>query len=134
MQHIRGFVEALADAMAAEIPHHGEALGFDESLDGVADIAEGGAGFHHRDAAHQRFVGDLHQALGAGAGLARDIHAAGIAVPAVQDHRDVDIQDVAVQQFFAGDAVADDMVDRGADRFRIAAIVERGREWRRGQG
>ena len=34
----------------------------------------------------------------------------------------------------AGDAVADDMVDRGADRFREAAVVQRRRDARRGRG
>jgi len=38
----------------------------------------------------------------------------------------VDIDDVAVlQPLVARDAVADDVVDRGADRLRIAAIAER---------
>ncbi len=49
-------------------------------------------------------------------------------MPAVQDHGDVDVQDVAVLQLpLAGNAVADDVVDRGADRLRIAAIVQRRR-------
>src|SRR5690606_14488218 len=45
------------------------------------------------------------------------VHATGVAVPAVLDHGDVDVQDVAVLQHLAlaGDAVADDVVDRGAD-------------------
>ena len=49
-------------------------------------------------------------------------------MPAVQDHGDVDVKDVAVLQFpLARNAMAHDMIDRGADRLRIAAVVERRR-------
>ena len=45
------------------------------------------------------------------------IHAAGIAVPAVEDVGHVDIDDVAfAQRLVVGNAVADDVVDRGAGR------------------
>jgi len=50
-------------------------------------------------------------------------------VPALEDDGDVDVEDVALDQLaLAGDAVADDMVDRGADRARKAAIIERRRD------
>ena len=56
------------------------------------------------------------------------IHAAGIAMPAIDDDGDVDIDDVAIDQLLRPrNAVADHMVDRGADRFRKAAIIERRR-------
>ncbi len=52
-------------------------------------------------------------------------HPAGVAVPAVQDHGDVDVEDVALlQPPLARNAVADLVVDRGADRLRVAAVVE----------
>jgi hypothetical protein len=52
--------------------------------------------------------------------------AARIAMPAVLDDRNVDIDDVALlQSLVAGNAVTDDMIDRGADGFRKAAVVER---------
>ena len=87
-----------------------------------------GAGLHRFDAAHHRVVGDVDQPLRLDADLADIEHAAGVAMPAVDDGGDVDIDDVAVQQLaVAGNAVADDMVDRGADRAREAAIVQRRR-------
>src|SRR5205814_4167562 len=60
------------------------------------------------------------------ADLARDKHAAGVAVPAVEDRGDVDIDDVArLQALVGGNAVTDHVVDRGADRLRVTAIAER---------
>src|SRR3546814_9290082 len=58
------------------------------------------------EAEHQRFVGDLDELLRLDGHVAAQIHTAGIAVPAVQERRHVDIEDVAVlQRAVAGDAV-----------------------------
>ena len=79
------------------------------------------------DAAHQRVIGDLEQPLGGARDLADRIHAARIAMPAVDDQRHVDIEDIALfQRTRAGNAVADHVVERGADRLGKAAIIERG--------
>ena len=79
------------------------------------------------DAAHQAFVGDLDQPLGGALQLAGRVHAAGIAMPAVEDEGHVDVDDVAfAQRLLVRDAVADDVVDGGAARLAVAAIVERG--------
>jgi hypothetical protein len=52
-------------------------------------------------------------------------HAAGIAVPAIFDDGDVEIDDVALfETLIARDAVAHDMIDRGADRLGKAAVIE----------
>ena len=120
-------MEETAEAVAAEIAHDGAALAFGILLDGETDVAGVGAGLRHRDPAQQRFVGDVDQPFGATRNGADTVHAAGIAVPAVEDERDVDIDDVAfTERLVVGDAVADDVIDRGADRLAIAAIVERG--------
>ena len=85
-------------------------------------------GFTDSDAAHHRVIGDVDQSLGLQLHVADEIHAAGVAVPAVDDHGDVDIDDVAVaQRLVVRNAVADDVVDRGAERVAIAAIAEAGR-------
>ena len=82
-------------------------------------------GFAWLDAEHQAFVGDLDELLRLDADVADQVHAAGVAVPAVEDRGHVDIDDVAVlQRPVAGNAVADDMVDRGAAALRIAAIAQ----------
>src|SRR5690606_12621750 len=58
------------------------------------------------------------------------VHAAGVAVPAVLDDGDVDVEDVTVLQHLglAGDAVADDVVDRGAHGLGEAAVAQVGRD------
>src|SRR5829696_1438519 len=44
MDDVRLVVEHAPEAMAAEIAHHAHALRFDKALDGMADVAGGGAG------------------------------------------------------------------------------------------
>ena len=68
--------------MAAEVAHHAEAVAFHEHLDGVAQVAQGGAGADGGDAAQHGFVGDVHQPGGTGGGGACHVHAAAVTVPA----------------------------------------------------
>jgi hypothetical protein len=69
------------------------------------------------------------EALGLGGGGAGKVHAAGVAVPAVLDHGDVDVDDVAVLEdvLLARDAVADHAVHRGAQGFRETVVADVGR-------
>src|SRR5690606_8034562 len=120
----------LADAVAAVLAHHRETLGFGVGLDRVADVAQGRARPDRADAAPHRLERGLDQAPRhhrRGAGV---VHAAGVAVPAVLDHGDVDVDDVAVLQDlgFARDAMADDVVDRDAGGLGIAAVADVGRD------
>ena len=130
MQHLRLGVELLAGAVAAELAHHAVAMAFHVLLDRMTDIAQARARLDLLDADPHRFVGDAQQA--SDKGLYRrfttdDEHAAAIAVPAVGGRRDVDVDDVA---FFQGlvirDAVADLVVDRGADRLGVGRMAGRG--------
>src|SRR5690606_7230306 len=61
-------------------------------------------------------------------GRADEVHAAGIAIPAVLDDGDVDIDDVALPQNLprCGDAVTDDVVDRCADGFGKTLVADVG--------
>ena len=96
MQDARRVVEHPADAVAAEIAHHRKPVVFGVALDGVAEVAQGRPRADDRDAAHHRLVGDIDETLRLHPDLvAEGEHAAGIAVPALQDHGDVDVQDVA---------------------------------------
>ncbi len=53
-------------------------------------------------------MGDLDQALGLAGQFARHEHARGITIPAIDDHRHVDVQDVTVLDLLvARNAVAD---------------------------
>src|SRR5699024_9429199 len=111
VQHLRLVVVDLADAVAAVLAYHAEAFSLGELLDRVADIAQGRPRPHRVDAFEHRLAGGLHQPPGHHRGLAHVIHAAGVAVPAVLDHGDVDIDDVAVLEHLRPrDPVADDVV------------------------
>src|SRR5215469_6407263 len=97
------------------------------ALDRVADGADASTGAYDCDAAHHRLIGyvDEPSRLDRDA-LADKKHPAGVAVPAVDDWGHVDVEYVALDQpSVARNAVTDDMVDRGADRLRKAAIVQR---------
>ena len=77
-------------------------------LDRAADVAEMRAGLHRADAPPHRLVGDFAQPLRLDRRLADVEHAAGVAVKAVLDHGDVDVDDVAgLEPLVAGNAVAD---------------------------
>ena len=102
---------------------------FDVFLDGLADVAEELPGGHLLDPQPHALECHLGQSFCLDRGLADEKHPAGIPVKAVLDDRDVDIDGVPRLELpLAGDAVADHVVDRRADGFREAAVVERGRD------
>jgi hypothetical protein len=79
-----------------------------------------------RDALPHGLVGQSAQAPGGDRAFADRVHAAGVAVPAVLDHRDVDVDDVAVlQRALVRNAVADLVIHRGADRLRVRDVSGR---------
>src|SRR5690606_955293 len=128
MQDLRILVELPADAVAAVFADHREPVLLDEGLDRVPDVTDAGPRAHHVDAAPHRVVADPRQPLADHGRLADEEHPARVAVEAVLDDRDVDVQDVAVlQPPVTRDPVAHDVVHRCADRLREAAIVERRR-------
>src|SRR5688500_12951963 len=122
-------MEQPAEAVPAKVADHAVAMLLGMALDCVGDVAEAIARPGLFEAEHQAFVGDIDQLPGLDRNIADEIHAAGIAVPAAQDRGYVDVDDIAVlERLVAGNAVADDMVDRGAAALGIAAITERGRD------
>src|SRR3546814_16974678 len=87
---------------------------FRSLLDCCADIAEAGAGTDQFDAFDHRLMRGFGEAPGKDAGLADVVHAAGIAMETILDDSDVDVDDIPfLQHFRAGNAVADDVIDRG---------------------
>ena len=114
--------------MPAEIADHAVAVLFGVGLDRVADVADMVAGLGRLDTEHQAFIGHIDKALGLHRHIADEEHAAGVAVPAVQLRRHVDIDNIAVLQFLVRrDAVADDMIDRNTAAMRVAAVAQGGR-------
>src|SRR5260221_670623 len=126
VQNLRLFVEFPSDSMAAELAHDGVAVGFGVLLNRRADVTEKCPGAHLADAEPHALVSGLAQPLCLDGGFADVVHAAGIAVKTVLDHGDVDIQYVArLEHALARNAVADLMVDRGADRLRKGLVAGR---------
>jgi hypothetical protein len=126
MDDLRRIVEHPADAVPAEIADHAVAVLLGKALDRMADVTQPVAGLRLRNAQHHRLVRHLHQPARLDRHLADQEHAAGIAVPAVQQRRHVDIDNIAVlQRPRAGNAVAHDVVDRDAAALGIAAIPQR---------
>jgi hypothetical protein len=126
MQNAGRGVKNPPQTMAAKIPNDGATLALGIDLDGVTDITQGRAGFDHLDTAHQTIMGNVHQARGFYRDFADPEHSAGIAEPAIENDRDVDIHDIALDQFArAGNAMTDDVVYRRADRLRKTLVIQR---------
>jgi hypothetical protein len=125
---LRAVVKQAPEPMAAEVANDAVAMLFRMALDGVGDIAHSVSGLRLLYPEHQAFVGDIDQPPRLERNVADQEHSAGVAVPAVEDRGDVDVDDVALlEDLLAGYSVADDMVDRRAAAPREAAIAERGR-------
>src|SRR5687768_10080792 len=107
VQDLRLLVELAADAVAAELAHHGVAVLLGVGLDGRAEVAQAHARADLADALPHALVGHLDQPAGLDAGLADVVHAARVAVVAVLDDGDVDVEDVAgLEHPVAPDALA----------------------------
>ena len=118
VQHLDVGVELLADAVADERPHHAVAVLLGVVLDGPADVADRPPGLHGLDAVPGALLGDPHELAALGIDVADEERGVGVAVHPTDEAGDVDVDDVAVlQRTGVGDAVADDLVDRGAQAF-----------------
>ena len=128
VQHVRRGVKHPAQPVPAEVAHNAHPLRFDIGLNGMTDVAKGIAGTHRLDALHQRIMGHLDQTLGLARQVSGHIHPAGVTEPAIDDHGDVDVQDIAVfQHLRPWNAVADDMVHRNARGVLVALVPDRRR-------
>ena len=77
---------------------------------------------------HSASLRDLHEAAALVVDVADEEGGVAVAVHAVEIDRDVAVDDVAVEQrAVVGDAVADHLVDRRAQRLREALVVQRAR-------
>ena len=111
-------MEFLADAVSAVVVHDRDAVLAHEFFAGDADVVEVSARTNGVDPGPHRLEGEVDEALTCNRGFAHNKHAGGVAVIAVLDARDVDVDDVALLQFLRlrRNAVADDVVDRDAAR------------------
>lgn len=125
----RVFVENLAEAVAAIILYDAVTLWRCYGINRVADIVEVGTGGDAVDAGHHGVVGGGDKLLSLIGNFADRVHARGVAVVAVEDGGDVDIEDVAFGKYFIfiGNSVADDIVDADAAGFGVALVAQGGR-------
>ena len=128
VQNLRVFVKTQANTVTAVLLDHRIMIGVSVFGDNGANITQAGARFDQPDGLIEAFLRDATQALGVFRHLANVKHAVSVPMPAIFDDRDVNIQNIAIfQGFVAGDAVADHLVDGGADGFRKAVVIERRR-------
>src|SRR5690606_28455762 len=122
------FMEDPANTVSTIVPNYAVVIGFGMLLDHMANIAQPGARTHELNTFIEAFLGDAHQAFTGNGRLAHKKHFAGVAMKAVFDDRHINVDDVAILKHFLirRNAVADDMVDRGADRFGETLVIERG--------
>src|SRR4030088_1697916 len=108
VEHLGLLVKLAPDAVAAELPHHREAVLLGVALDHRADVAQARARPDLLDAEPHALVRDIDQAPRLDAGLADVVHAAAVAVIAILDYGDVYVDDVAaLQHALARHAMAD---------------------------
>ena len=106
-------VKCLAKPMSGKITHHGKPLALGKGLNGMANITKPVARPSSGDAAHQGFIGDFSQACGFDRWCANIKHAGCIAIPAVQNNGNINIQNITIaQRLVAGNAVTDNMIQR----------------------
>ena len=122
-------MELLADAVSAVLAHHAKAGVLDGLLHGLGHNGQRQPWLDGRQTRLHAGTGDVDQALALGRDLADAEHTARITKVAVQDRGAVHVDNIALVQHvcITGDAVADDVVDRGAHALGIALVVEVGR-------
>ena len=118
-------VELFSQPVTDVFTHDGEATPMGFGHDGFADPRDGASGRERFD----RHVHAIEGTLGDGFLFLRDFTDQEgftlVAVPAVDDGGDINVDDVAVLQFlFVGDAVADDFIDAGAAALGVILIAQ----------
>ena len=92
----------------------------------MANITKGIAGLHCLNPLEQRIMRHLDQSFGFAVKLARNEHPGGISIPAIHNHRHINVQDVSIFEFFiTWNAVTDDMIKTDTTGMTIALIADR---------
>src|SRR6202044_720732 len=97
-------------------------------LDDPPDDVQRPPGLHRADPSHHRLVGPLDQQPGVLGHVPGQEGGVRVPVHAADIGGYVNVDDVAVADHgVVGDAVADDLVERGAERLRVAPVAQGGR-------
>jgi hypothetical protein len=125
MKNIGCIMKQSAQSVTAEIAHHAATLLFCQFLNGCANRPHMIARLDGGNTGHQAVMGQVYEAFSSASWPSRNIHSAGIAVPAVQNKGDIDIQDVPfTQRFVSGKPMANNVVERNATGIGISTIVQ----------
>ena len=104
-------------------------MGFHIGLNGMTDIAKRIARFDRLDPFEQGIMGHLDQTFGFARQCTGHIHPAGIAIPTIDDHGHIDVQNITIfDALISGNTVADHVIDRNTAGVQIAFIANRGRD------
>ncbi len=114
VQYLRFFVHFAANTVAGIFAYYAEACAFGNLLNGLAYIAETGAGAYLTNAGPHRLIGGIDQTPGLWVNLADAVHFAGIGNKTVFFQGDIEIDNITVAQQLAGfgHAVANHMIHR----------------------
>ena len=126
MEHLGRFVELPAYAVAAVFPYYAKAVVVGHFGDHGPYIANTPSGAHLPDALPEATVGDVHEFSHFFGDRAHEKHFVGVPMELIEAGRHVDIQDIALLEYlvFSGDAVADHLVQGGADGLGKTLVVE----------
>lgn len=135
MGNVGVLVETASESMTDVFFDNGEATAMGKGDDGIPDGADGAAWGEGGDGCKE----GVESALGDGSsiigGLADEEGFGLIAVPAIDDGRNVDVDDIAFfESIIAGDPVADDFIDAGAAALGVAEVAFGGGDVTGGDG
>ena len=118
-------MEGLADAVSGVVAHHAVVETLRVGLNDATDDVDFAARADGLDAAHHRVLRALDEQMGFFVDSADLEHRAGVAMHAVLVGGDVDVDDVAVfERAVVRNAVADDLIDGGADGLGEAHVAQ----------
>ena len=83
----------LTDAVTAVFSDHAVAMVLDPALNGMADVAQRRAGFHHLNAFPHGFIGGLYQPASQRGNVAYQVHLTGVSDHARFLEGDIDVND-----------------------------------------
>src|SRR5690606_1473726 len=123
---LRFFVELPSDAVTYEVLYDAVTQALGELLNGGSDVPESGSWLDFLDPQFQAFAGRFCHPLGLFGWRAHVEGGGRIAVKAFVNVGDIYVDDVAfAQDLRVGDAMAHDLVYRGANTLGKAMVIER---------
>src|SRR5690625_3753250 len=129
VQNLRVLVKGLANAVTAVLTHDRVIMTFGVLLNDMANITQMCPWADLLYAQPHAFISDLGQAASEDRRLANKVHPTRITIPAILDHSDVQIDDIAVPEFLVSRATRNSVTAISSiwtsQRSRMAGMVTR---------